>query len=37
MDKSLRFIGFRKLGKLEQKRISITETHSLYNIVVEEE
>jgi hypothetical protein len=36
-DKNLRFIGFRKLSKREQKVITITETHSLYNIVVDEE
>jgi len=36
-DKCLRFIGFRKLNKREQKVITITETHSLYNIVIEED
>jgi len=36
-NKSLRFIGFRKLSRKEQKLISITETHSLYSISVDDE
>jgi len=32
MDRSLRFIGFRKMNKASQQVISITETHVLYNM-----
>lgn len=35
MNKSLRFIGFRKMSKGEQKTVSITETHTLYCINID--
>jgi hypothetical protein len=36
-DRSLRFVGFRKLGKEYQKTITIGEFHSLYSFNIGEE